>query len=160
MNNILHYNIPIVHAEYHQIHYYPNIISYNIDIIRDQIVDEDADEVQRPPVIYRRHTNFAVPLPEGPRQYVRDAAAAANVQIRPFIPTEDEKLCPICIDIKEIDDTCKLNCGHVFCCTCISTLMARYSIIAQNSRLCPLCRTAITSIDIQKDTEQLHPTLI
>lgn len=131
--------------QYYNIYTYPRTQVHMVDNNDDYNDDDDAVILEP---VYRRHTNFANDAIHLPPIYIA---------IAPFEQTVEQ--CAVCIEVPNTDNTCKLNCDHVFCCSCISTLIARYSIIAQNSRLCPLCRTAITRIDIQKDTDYLHPTI-
>lgn len=66
------------------------------------------------------------------------------VKVEPFATVEHD--CCICMETKQNDHFCKLNCSHQFCGECISTMMNSNNIAFP---CCPLCRTSITQILVQ-----------
>lgn len=71
----------------------------------------------------------------------------AEVICSQFNLTVDESTCCVCLEdySENLPMVCKMNCNHTVCMSCTK------HILMQN-RLCPLCRTLIASIHIQKDT--------
>ena len=63
--------------------------------------------------------------------------------------SEEDQNCCICMETREKEDICHLNCNHKFCEICINSLLNKNkkSIITP----CPLCRETITTIKTQKD---------
>lgn len=74
-----------------------------------------------------------------------------NFNIEEFTISEEERNCCICMEQRETQQFCRLNCQHLYCVTCINSHLER-----NNS--CPLCRTNITNIQIQNDNarNQIH----
>jgi hypothetical protein len=66
-----------------------------------------------------------------------------------FYVQEEDEVCCICLERREIDDICRLNCQHDFCIYCT------YEHIQRNTT-CPVCRLAIVTIQTQSvETKQL-----
>lgn len=65
-----------------------------------------------------------------------------NFIVNEFDLSEEDRTCCVCIDEKNSEQICKLNCCHAFCVECINSCLDRNS-------LCPLCRTYITQIRTQ-----------
>jgi hypothetical protein len=65
-----------------------------------------------------------------------------NFIVNEFDLSEEDRTCCVCIDEKNSEQICKLNCCHVFCVECINNCLERNS-------LCPLCRSYITQIRTQ-----------
>jgi len=63
--------------------------------------------------------------------------------IKSFTIPEIKITCCICLDIKEHEQLCQLNCQHIYCQLCIEKYIT-------NHTTCPLCREDITHIYIQK----------
>jgi len=63
--------------------------------------------------------------------------------------SEEQQNCCVCIETLEKDEICKLNCSHTLCGNCINNIMKTQVNIS-----CPLCRTNITNIIVQKKTIQ------
>jgi hypothetical protein len=67
-----------------------------------------------------------------------------NINIIPhrFVASEEEHVdCFICMESRENDKFCQLNCDHYFCVTCIRTIIQLPRVF-----VCPLCRERVTSI--------------
>lgn len=67
-----------------------------------------------------------------------------NINIIPhrFVASEEEHVdCFICMESRENDKFCQLNCDHYFCVTCIRTIIQLPRVFD-----CPLCRERVTSI--------------
>ena len=67
-----------------------------------------------------------------------------NITIIPerFSASEEEQFdCFICMENRENDKFCQLNCDHYFCVTCIRTIIHLPQVFN-----CPLCREKVTSI--------------
>jgi hypothetical protein len=78
--------------------------------------------------------------------YERDSIyiICKNIEI-----SEEQKNCCVCIETLEKDEICRFNCGHTLCGNCINNIMKTQLNIS-----CPLCRTNITNIIVQKKTIQ------
>lgn len=74
-----------------------------------------------------------------------------NIIIENFEISDEDRNCCICFEIKEAERICKLNCAHTFCINCMNQHL-------QRNEICPLCRTNITSIQVQNNNgrESLH----
>jgi len=59
---------------------------------------------------------------------------------------EEEKNCYICMEDRENEDICRLNCHHVLCGICIKHILKTFTTIS-----CPLCRTLTTNIIAQTE---------
>jgi hypothetical protein len=70
--------------------------------------------------------------------------------------SEEQQNCCVCIETLEKDEICRFNCGHTFCGNCINNIMKTQINIS-----CPMCRTNITNIIVQKKSiqEKLLETL-
>jgi hypothetical protein len=66
-------------------------------------------------------------------------SSPVNFIIDAFEMSKEDKTCCICIDEKDDDQICTLNCHHTFCVECIDLHLNK-------NQLCPLCRTYITQI--------------
>lgn len=70
--------------------------------------------------------------------------ATINISCQYFEVSEEECDCCICLETREIDRICLINCQHKFCVTCINQHLQRKSS-------CPLCRTQITDIQVRNN---------
>jgi len=62
--------------------------------------------------------------------------------------TEEKEMdCPICYETTKCVDLIKLNCSHQFCGLCLKSILERHNINILPT--CALCRTFMTSFDIQ-----------
>ena len=106
----------------------------NNNIINDDIDDIILWEIDRNPD-YNILLNFinddrlCIPNPD--------------IKIEEIIITEEDKLCCICLDSREKNEICQINCGHKYCKECILKHI-------KNNKYCPLCRSIITKISIQE----------
>jgi hypothetical protein len=79
-------------------------------------------------------------------------SSQVNFIVHEFELSEEEKTCCICIDEKDDDKICLLNCRHKFCVECINSHLKK-------NQNCPLCRAYITEIRTQtfEARQQIHP---
>ncbi len=63
-----------------------------------------------------------------------------NIEIFEYL----EKNCYICMEDREKEDFCSLNCNHVICGICAKQILKSFKTIC-----CPLCRTSTTDITTQ-----------
>jgi hypothetical protein len=67
-----------------------------------------------------------------------------NIDINSFTVSEEDKTCCICMEERETEEFCRLNCQHTFCVQCINQhLHTNYS--------CPICRSDITDLSVQNN---------
>jgi hypothetical protein len=76
------------------------------------------------------------------------------VEVHTFPVTEEEKDCCVCMESKEYQQICQLNCLHKFCSECTLTHIQRNT----QQPCCPLCRTNITNISVQ--TQEIRDAFI
>lgn len=62
--------------------------------------------------------------------------------IEPFVLTKEDKNCCVCMEERENEQMCRLNCKHIFCVYCMNQHLNK-------NNCCPLCRTCIKSIQTQ-----------
>lgn len=77
-----------------------------------------------------------------------------EVEVQQFYVTEEDTNCCVCMETRENQQICQLNCLHKFCSECILTHIRRN----RHQTCCPLCRTNITNISVQ--TQQIRETFI
>ena len=79
-----------------------------------------------------------------------------NYNIRPNIEviidniellSEDSYFCCICMETRENNQVCQLNCLHKYCDQCIETHITK----TRSEPRCPLCRNLITEIKVQNE---------
>jgi hypothetical protein len=77
-----------------------------------------------------------------------------DILVQQFPLSQEDRYCCVCMETRENQQICQLNCLHKFCSEC--TL----AHIRKNTRqhCCPLCRTNITNISVQ--TEEIRETFI
>jgi hypothetical protein len=63
--------------------------------------------------------------------------------------SEEQCECCICMDQKEAENICQLNCGHSFCVSCIDTSLKTFRDRNQDV-ICALCRTKVKKITFKK----------
>ncbi|GFU66440.1 e3 ubiquitin-protein ligase SHPRH [Trichonephila clavipes] len=73
--------------------------------------------------------------------YLQNLKKLENTE-KPF-----QECCPVCVQKLE-HSWSVLQCGHIFCLTCIHTLVNPALAITKNTILCPLCRQSSSSKDI------------
>jgi hypothetical protein len=59
---------------------------------------------------------------------------------------EEEKNCYICMENRENEEICRLNCAHTVCGICAKDILKTFTTIC-----CPLCRTPTTNIIAQRE---------
>lgn len=70
-----------------------------------------------------------------------------DISLQSLEINEESQNCCICMEYRDKDDICELNCKHKFCWICIKSIISK-----KNSRIlnCPLCRDDIKNIITQK----------
>jgi hypothetical protein len=63
--------------------------------------------------------------------------------------SKDEKNCYICMEEKNEDEICRLNCKHIFCGVCVKSILASFNKVG-----CPLCRNNVITITTKKELIQ------
>ena len=76
------------------------------------------------------------------------------IEVQNFHISEEDCNCCVCMNMKENDQICQLNCLHKFCVECTLTHFRRNG----QQTFCPLCRTPVTNISVQ--TEAVCGTFI
>ena len=76
------------------------------------------------------------------------------IEVQNFHISEEDCNCCVCMNMKENDQICQLNCLHKFCVECTLTHFRRNG----QQTFCPLCRTPVTNISVQ--TEAVRETFI
>ena len=67
-----------------------------------------------------------------------------NISIINFTVSEEDRQCCICMEERQSEEICRLNCQHAFCVECINQhLQANHS--------CPICRTSVTTLSVQNN---------
>jgi len=62
-----------------------------------------------------------------------------------FEISEEQQNCCVCMETREKEDICSLDCEHSFCQMCIKTILKKHQPLH-----CPLCRNLVTLIFTQK----------
>jgi len=70
-----------------------------------------------------------------------------NIDVEEFHLSEEDKNCCICMEQRETQQICRLNCQHIYCVDCINKHL-------QRNNGCPLCRTSITNIQVQNENSR------
>jgi hypothetical protein len=60
------------------------------------------------------------------------------------IDFSEEENCYICMEDREKQEFCSLNCEHIVCGICAKNILKSFTVIC-----CPLCRTSVTNITTQ-----------
>lgn len=69
---------------------------------------------------------------------------AINITVEEFLVSDEDRNCCICMEQRECQEICRLNCEHLFCTQCINSNLSR-------NTSCPLCRVSITNIQTQNN---------
>jgi hypothetical protein len=67
-----------------------------------------------------------------------------NIILKKIEIFEEDKNCCICMEDREKEDICCLNCNHLICGICTKHILKKFDTIS-----CPLCRTSIANITTQ-----------
>ena len=67
--------------------------------------------------------------------------------------SKEEQDCCICMETREKEEICQLNCNHKLCEVCIKQLLYKNKI-SRMQTTCPFCRETITTIKTQKNDIQ------
>lgn len=73
-----------------------------------------------------------------------------NLIINPEDKQNTDYLCPICREFMLPDECIELNCGHLFCKNCISSINNNLSLTAK----CPLCNESSTTFKYIKNNNK------
>lgn len=78
-------------------------------------------------------------------------SSPVNFILQEFELSEEDKTCCICMEQKENEQICSINCRHKFCVVCIDLHLNR-------NQYCPLCRAYIHQIQTQtiEARRQIH----
>jgi hypothetical protein len=131
-------------------------VSWFIDRIPDynysmylQLQDEDINNYYSPGPTemtentghHRPHTPDTPPPPTANKFYI--SVVFQNLEI-----SEEQQNCCICMENREKNEICELNCQHNFCGTCIKDVLCKNKNSKQPN--CPLCRRDIKNIKTQQ----------
>ena len=58
--------------------------------------------------------------------------------------------CPVCFDTVSSKKVVRTNCRHVYCCDCVKNLASSMKDNTQQPT-CPMCRTALTGLDVENE---------
>ena len=64
-----------------------------------------------------------------------------------FFVSEEDKNCCICMESREENEICKLNCQHKFCGDCVNKLIQKNTSM---EICCPMCRENINCVTYKK----------
>jgi hypothetical protein len=88
--------------------------------------------------------------------YVNDESFNYNITIieEQFVVSEDECAadCAICMESRENDKFCQLNCQHYFCTVCVETILH-----LPRAFHCPLCREKVATIKVVNTALLINP---
>ena len=70
-----------------------------------------------------------------------------NIDIiyKTLLVSDEESICCICIETREKNEICSLNCHHTFCGYCVENCLKNQDIY-----MCSLCRKTVVTITCQK----------
>lgn len=121
----------LIRHAYHQNRYFEE--QFTEQLISGTIQFNTQNEIDGDFIPFNNHDDF-IPFEASIASVVEEIAVA-----------EEEKLCCICYETKEITDISQINCSHKFCGGClIQHISKNYS-----NSCCPLCREKITHITFQ-----------
>lgn len=83
-----------------------------------------------------------------------EPAIHIDVVVQQFPLSQEDRNCCVCMETRENQQICQLNCLHKFCSECTLTHIQRNT----QQPCCPLCRTNITNISVQ--TQEIRDTFI
>jgi hypothetical protein len=67
-----------------------------------------------------------------------------NIDIINFTVSEEDRQCCICMEERQSEEICRLNCQHSFCVQCINQHL-------QTNHSCPICRSSVTTLTVQNN---------
>jgi len=67
-----------------------------------------------------------------------------NIGITNFAVSEEDRHCCICMEERQPEEICRLNCQHTFCVECTNQHL-------QSNRSCPICRSSVTILTVQNN---------
>jgi hypothetical protein len=75
-------------------------------------------------------------------QYGAENYNCGVIFIRERVEIADEQYeCCVCMENREKEEVCALNCNHTFCAMCVKTIMT-----ASRAFCCPICRGKVTRV--------------
>lgn len=120
---------------------------HNIDHDDDDVPDlEPADDNIAP---YNAAPDDFIPFEPQPQP-----PNHIQIEVQEFPLSEEDCNCCVCMETRENQQICQLNCQHKFCSECTLTHFRRHG----QRTSCPLCRTPVTNISVQ--TEDIRETFI
>jgi len=119
----------------------------NFDQVKDKMIKDAKDKLIKTKTTISNLddevTGYAARL-----QMLNNIISSCEFIIKSFENTENEKvkeeICPICRC--DMDDPVITQCGHNFCCECITSVLE----IASYKKECPICRSSIDNSKIYK----------
>ena len=70
-----------------------------------------------------------------------------GVAFQPLEISEQQQECCVCMEKREKEEICELNCKHNFCGFCVKDILSKNNTSSPN---CPLCREKIKNIKTQQ----------
>jgi hypothetical protein len=67
-----------------------------------------------------------------------------TISVLEFLVSDEDRNCCICMELRDSEEICRLNCHHLYCVQCINQHLER-------NTCCPVCRTNITNILTQNN---------
>jgi hypothetical protein len=114
-----------------------------INPISNSIINPISNSINYDSLIYYPFDNSSLLL-ESVRSIPSELILNEDIQFN-----EEQCECCICMDQKEAENICQLNCEHTFCVTCIDTSLKTFKNRNQDV-ICALCRTNVTQITFKK----------
>jgi hypothetical protein len=114
-----------------------------INPISNSIINPISNSINYDSLIYYPFDNSSLLL-ESVRSIPSELVLNEDIQFN-----EEQCGCCICMDQKEAENICQLNCQHTFCVTCIDTSLKTFKD-KNKDVICALCRTDVTKITFKK----------
>jgi hypothetical protein len=127
IQNINHNNSPWIYDPYYNESIISNNYFYNINIFNTGRIIENITTLN--------NDEDFIPF-ENPSNH------RINIDINSFTVSEEDKTCCICMEKRQTEEFCSLNCQHTFCVQCINQYL-------HTNHSCPICRSDITNLSVQ-----------
>ena len=138
---------PITNFEFRERYFNQyNNLSNNFENINNQIITtihNTSNTILRNRNLYINDNDDFIPFNYIPPQQIPETSTIV-VTVQEFLVSDEDRNCCICMEQRECQEICRLNCQHLFCVQCINTNLSR-----NNS--CPLCREPILNIQTQNN---------
>ena len=119
----------------------------NFDQVKDKILADAQEKINKTKITINS-LDSTVPGYAARLQMLNNIVSSNEFLIKSFQISEDSKIkeetCPICRC--EFDDPVITQCGHNFCCECITSVLE----ISNFKKECPICRSKIDNSKIYK----------